>query len=75
MNIVSSMTEWQSIRKKLKNKSIGFIPTMGNLHAGHLSLCQRAMSENDITVTSIFVNQTQFNNQSDFTAYPRTVEQ
>jgi pantoate--beta-alanine ligase len=74
MNIVTNTKEWQQIRKQLQSKSIGFIPTMGHLHAGHLSLCQRARIENEIIVASIFVNPTQFNQTSDFDLYPRTLE-
>ncbi len=74
MNIVTKLTAWQNIRKNLLNKTIGFIPTMGHLHQGHLSLCERAKNENDITVVSIFVNPTQFNQSSDFELYPRTIE-
>lgn len=56
------------------NKTIGLVPTMGALHSGHASLIDRSVKENDITVVSVFLNPTQFNDKGDFERYPRTLD-
>ena len=57
-----------------QGKTIGFVPTMGALHAGHLSLIQTSVKQNDISIVSIFVNKTQFNEVNDFENYPKPIE-
>ena len=64
--------ELDAFRKE--GKTIGLVPTMGALHAGHASLVNRAVAENDVVVVSDFVNPTQFNDQNDLLKYPRTRE-
>ncbi len=76
MELFTELAPWQCTRAALPKAScLGFVPTMGNLHKGHLSLIQRAQAENSHTLVSLFINPTQFNNPDDFTHYPRTLDE
>lgn len=75
--IINSIAVWRELRRTaaFRSKTLGFVPTMGNLHAGHQSLLQRSVQENQLSVLSIFVNPTQFNDPNDLANYPRTLAQ
>jgi pantoate--beta-alanine ligase len=74
MQIFHNISEWLIVRRSLASHlSVGFVPTMGNLHAGHASLFTASKNENDYTVASIFINPTQFNRPDDFAHYPKTL--
>ncbi|MFZ5948296.1 MAG: pantoate--beta-alanine ligase [Stygiobacter sp.] len=74
--VIKKISEWKKIRnsEELKNKTVGFVPTMGAFHQGHASLIERCLIENNISVVSIFVNPTQFNDPNDLQNYPRTFD-
>ncbi|HNX89812.1 MAG TPA: pantoate--beta-alanine ligase [Paludibacteraceae bacterium] len=76
MRIIKTINELNSLIKEIKseNKTIGFVPTMGALHNGHLTLVKQSAAENDVCVVSVFVNPTQFNNKTDLEKYPRNLE-
>jgi pantoate--beta-alanine ligase len=76
MHVCKTVAEWQSLRQSPEwaGHSVGFVPTMGALHGGHVSLLQRARAGNQRVVLSIFVNPTQFNEPNDLANYPRSIE-
>jgi pantoate--beta-alanine ligase len=76
MKLLKTVREIQALLgdRPTANHTLGFVPTMGALHAGHLELVRRALNENDTTVVSIFVNPRQFNDANDLLHYPRTLE-
>ena len=74
INHITDMQHWSEARR-LEGKRIAFVPTMGFLHEGHLSLVREGKKRGDVVIVSIFVNPMQFNQQADFATYPRSLEQ
>jgi pantoate--beta-alanine ligase len=76
IQVYHRLKDWQTFRASnaFRGKTVGFVPTMGALHPGHQSLVEKSVAENDLTLVSIFVNPTQFNDPKDLEKYPRTFE-
>ncbi len=71
IKVIRNIEDWMSYRaNEVNGRSLGFVPTMGGLHEGHISLARRSLGENDFTAVSIFLNRTQFNKASDYESYP-----
>ena len=70
MKILKSVAQWQAYRETLEARPLGFVPTMGALHRGHLSLVKTSKEHNALTLVSVFINPTQFDDKKDFAKYP-----
>lgn len=75
--VIKNLKKWKALLKSsvFKNKTVGLVPTMGALHDAHIELIKKSNQQNDITVVTIYVNPTQFNNQKDFINYPNTIKE
>jgi pantoate--beta-alanine ligase len=77
LKVIKTIAQWQAMTAQVHRAhlSLGCVPTMGNLHAGHMTLVAESIANNDFTVVTIFVNPTQFNNPDDLKKYPRTMSE
>ena len=75
IKLFTTRFDFDHYRNSLSTQKIGIVPTMGNLHQGHISLVEKSIADNDVTVVTIFVNPKQFGPNEDFDKYPRTLDE